>query len=245
MLVDAHCHLEHPRLEGKTAEIIRRARAAGVERAVSAGSNLANNRKILALAAEHADFILPMAGLSPHDANAESLEENLSFIRSNRAKLAGIGEIGLDYHHFKKPEERKKQQAVFEAQLALAEELGLSVVIHSRDAEKEVATTLKGFGCRVVMHCFLKPALAKECAARGYFISIPTVDCVERKETVAAVPLGNLLCETDSPFLWRAGANEPANVKTVYEEIARVKNADFNNVADEVYSNARKAFKGL
>ena len=245
MLVDAHCHLEHPRLEGKTAEIIRRARAAGVERAVSAGSNLANNRKILALAAEHADFIRPMAGLSPHDANSESLEENLAFIKHNKSGLAGIGEIGLDYHHFKKPEERKKQQAVFEAQLALAEELGLSAVIHSRDAEKEVATTLKGFGCRVVMHCFLKPALAKECAARGYFISIPTVDCAERKETVAAVPLGNLLCETDSPFLWRAGANEPANVRTVYEEIARVKNADFNNVADEVYSNARKAFKGL
>jgi len=245
MLVDAHCHLEHRLLAGKTGEIIARARAAGVERAVSAGSNLANNRKILELAARHPDFIRPLAGLSPHDANSEGLEENLSFIRSSRAKLAGIGEIGLDYHHFKKPEERRKQQAVFEAQLALAEELGLTTVIHSRDAEKEVMATLKTYGGRVVMHCFMKPALVKECVERGYFVSIPTVDCEDRKKAIAAAPLENLLCETDSPFLWRAGLNEPANVKTVYGEIARVKNADFNNVAGQVYSNALKAFKGL
>ncbi|MCX6767935.1 MAG: TatD family hydrolase [Candidatus Micrarchaeota archaeon] len=243
-LVDAHCHLEHPRFGNEAGKVVERAKAAGLGFAVTAGSNFSNNQKALGLCRDYPDFLKCVIGLSPHDANAEELEENLRLIKSNKGAIAGIGEIGLEYHHFKTHEERSKQRAVFAAQLALAGDLGLPVAVHSREAEKDVFDALKSFTGRVMMHCFIKPEWAGECAARGYLVSIPTVKCREREEMIRKMPLEQLLCETDSPFLWQGGRNEPANVREAYGEIARVKGVDFNKVAEVVYSSANAVFRG-
>ncbi len=244
-MIDSHCHLEHPRFEGELKGVVKRARAAGVGLAVTAGSNLANNRRALELSGLYPGFVKCVIGLSPHNAG-EDLEENLGFLRANikanKNKITGIGEIGLDYHYFKKSWERERQGKVFEAQLVLAEELGLPVVIHSREAEEDVFQALSGFGGRVVMHCFMKPKWVPECVKRNYLVSVPTVKCAARVKTIKTTPLELLLCETDSPFLWR-GRNEPANVKEVYGEVARVKGMDFNKVVEQVYSNAAGVFR--
>jgi len=243
-LVDAHCHLEHPRFAGDAAAVVERAEAAGVGLAVTAGSNFSNNQKALELCRLYPRFLKCVIGLSPHDAGSEELEKNIVLIRKNRDKIIGVGEIGLDYHHFKKKEGRERQVKVFGAQLELAAELRLPVVVHSREAEKEVFEVLEGFKGTVVMHCFIRPERAAECAKRGYFVSIPTTKCGEREEMIRAMPLERLLCETDSPFLWR-GRNEPANVREAYGEVAHVKETDFNKVVEQIYSNAREAFRGL
>jgi uncharacterized protein (TIGR00288 family) len=239
-LVDSHCHLGHPRLEGRVPAIVERAEKAGVERAVTAGGDLESNQKALAIAAAHPGFARCVIGLSPHDALKGSLEANMELVRQNAGKIAGIGEIGLDRHHFKKPDEWNRQEEVFTAQLELAEKLSLPAIIHSRDAEQRVLQILEGFKGTVVMHCFMKAGLAAECANRGYLVSVPTVDCPERLDTIQKTPLENLLCETDSPFLWKNGANEPANVRTVYEAVARAKGVAVNKAAGQIFSNGVK-----
>jgi len=195
-LADFHCHLEHPEFASDLQQVIERACRAGVAKAAVAGSNRLENEKILFLAGRYPEFVVPLIGVSPFDAASmpgQRLSVELDFIRKRAAGIAGIGEIGLDYHYFKEPQERDRQLDAFRRQLQLAESLGLPVAVHSRDAEQDVMNELADFpGLSIMLHCFLKPQLAKKAAACGWLISLPTIKSRDRVKIAKDLDLARL-----------------------------------------------------
>jgi len=246
-MFDAHCHLEHKDFDADRDAAVQRAKDAGVKAAVNAGNNPSDNRKLLALREEFGrSFFKCVLSLSPHYAPSAQegvLEEELRFIESNKGKIAGIGETGLDFFHFHDELERSLQKKAFEGFLQLAESLDLPVVIHSRNAEKECFEILAGYRCRVVLHCFLKPAFLQEALSKGYFVSLPTLKSKAREKIAKKAPLSSLLCETDSPYLWQGGRNEPANVAESYAAVAGAVKMPLEKVAEEIDANVESLFK--
>ncbi len=255
-LVDAHCHLEHKRFAADIAAVIARARAAGFEHAINAGSSPQANEQILHLLEKHAPFLKTVLGLSPHDAHAEGeagLQRSLAFLEQNKEKIVGVGEIGLEFHYFKEESARESQRRAFQAQLNWARDNSLPVVVHSREASAEMLVFLRGHRGAKVWHCFGESALASDALDAGCFLSLPTLK--SSSEIIKSAPLERLLCETDSPFLSLRGKsasgkdakgasarNEPAEARWVYEEISRVKEKPFEEVAARVRENIRVVF---
>ncbi len=245
-LIDAHCHLEHPRFGKDLSGVVERARAAGFEHAVNAGSSPNANEQILALLEKHAPFLKTVLGLSPHDAYREGeqgLRSALSFLERNKEKIVGVGEIGLEFHYFKRAEERDAQRAAFAAQLNWARDASLPVVVHSREAAAETIAVLKAFRGTKVWHCFGEQALVNEALGAGCFLSLPTLK--SSSEIIKKAPIERLLCETDSPFLalrGRGARNEPSEARWVYEEISRIKETPFDEVAARVRENVVNVF---
>lgn len=243
-MIDAHCHLTHEFFDKDREAVISGARAAGIEAVFDCGANLDMNRKVLALAEKHKGFVFPVIGVSPHDVLTSNFAEEFKFIEKNAGKIAAIGEIGLEYHHFKDPEVREKQHVLLERQLLLSEKLDLPVVIHCRDAFDELFHILEDFGdARVMLHCFYAREHAETAVKRGYLLSIPTLRGKDIDRIIKFVPVTQLLCETDSPYLWGKERNEPRNVKSVYEKIAELKNLPFEKVVAQIDGNAKSFFR--
>jgi TatD DNase family protein len=245
-LVDAHCHLEHARFAKDLPQVIERACAAGFEHAINAGSSPSANEAILRLLEKHAPFLKTVLGLSPHDAYREGeagLRSALSFLEKNKERIVGVGEIGLEFHHFKEERAREAQRAAFRAQLDWARDNSLPVVIHSREATQETLRALRSHSGAKVWHCFNDVGAVSEALAAGCFLSLPTLK--SSGEIIKAAPLERLLCETDSPFLsprGRSARNEPAEARWVYGEIARVKALPLEEVSARVRGNVEKIF---
>jgi TatD DNase family protein len=235
-VIDSHCHLADEVFAADLDAVIARARAAGLERVLtilSAGDEkeASQAERVAALWPESRFSI----GVHPHSAKdfAEAPERAAHLVRAQVAKTPGaraIGEIGLDYHYDFAP--RDLQQQVFRAQVSLARELDLPVVIHTREADEDTLRILKedgGAGLRGVLHCFTGgPSLARAGLDLGFYISLSGIvtfpKAGELRETVRAVPLDRVLIETDSPFLapvpHRGGRNEPSHVARVADALA-------------------------
>ncbi len=238
--IDSHCHLEHPQFDADAGEVISRAKKAGLVKAVDAGSNLANNKKILSLREKNPGFIECVLGCSPHDANTADVEVELKFVKQNSGNILGIGEIGLEYHHFKKERERWKQIEVFEAFLNLAQSLNKPAVIHSREAGDLTVKLCEKYGVKTLMHCSLDPKLALAASTKGFTISVPTLKSSSKSKVIKNTPIEQLVCETDSPFLWKQGErNEPSNVAAAYGEVAQIKGIEFEEAAQQITLNAK------
>ncbi len=230
-MIDAHCHLDHKDFDVDRKAVVERAKAAGVKAVVNAGNIPSDNRKVLAMREEFGySFFKCVLSVSPHFAPSApegALEDELSFIEANRHKVVGLGETGLDYFHFSEERDKLAQKKAFEAFLQLGEAYDLPAVIHSRDAEQECFDLLGKYKCRVMLHCFLKPQFLQLALERGYKLSLPTLKSKAREKIAKKAPIGALFCETDSPYLWRDGRNEPAHVKEAYEEVAEAKKIPF------------------
>ncbi|MBI3588389.1 TatD family hydrolase [Candidatus Micrarchaeota archaeon] len=234
-LIDAHCHLEHEAFAGDVAEVVKRARGAGVAKAVCAGGSLRDNEAILRLRRQFPGFVEGVVGLAPHFALQEGVGEHAEFIRTHSHEIVGIGEIGLDQHHFT-PEQLPALESAFRAQLELAEELALPVVVHSRKAERRVFGILGEFPkAKVMLHCFYQQKLAAEAVGKGWLVSLPTLKSSASQKIAREAPLSSLAAETDAPFLWqedgRPARNECANVASVYAMVAGQKHARPEEVA--------------
>lgn len=246
MFIDAHCHLTHAEFTKDVDEVIVRAKAAGVAKMYCTSGAKGDGEKILQLCSAHQE-IRAVIGIDPHlsvNLTKEEIEAELRFIEKNHRKIAAIGEIGLDYHHFTDEKQRVKQISIFTEQLELARTLDLPTVIHSRKAEQKIvefliAEKFKNF----MMHCFLVKDIAVKAAAYGAVISLPTLKSKNRKYIMKNVPLENILCETDSPYLWKEGRNEPANVVEVYNELSAVRGEKVEKIAEQVKQNAENFFK--
>ena len=250
-VVDTHCH---PYLmEGQPLETLQRARAAGVVSFVCVGIDPRSSHVSLALAEAHED-VVSTAGMHPHEASELDSQGRLEIERLLENPLVvGVGEAGLDFFRMLSPVE--DQEAAFRWQLGLARECGKPIVVHVRDAwERALEILAEEPDASVVLHCFSADvAVALECAARGYFVSmagpITYPKNVHLRESAAALPLRSLLTETDSPYLspqsMRGRENSPANVVAVVSEIARARGETFEVVAEAISSNARSAFPGL
>ncbi|HVD12328.1 MAG TPA: TatD family hydrolase, partial [Gaiellaceae bacterium] len=166
-MTDTHAHLDACAEPAK--ELVRRARAAGVERIVSIGSGLDSCRETLAIAAGQ-EGVFASLGIHPHQAgepDANRLDELKELLHDERA--VAVGETGLDFYRDYAPRER--QRALFERQLELATELGKPVVVHTRAASEETAALLEPFTGTVVLHCFSAPELLEVALERGYYLS--------------------------------------------------------------------------
>lgn len=244
-------HLHMPQFDEDRAEAIARAADAGVARMVEIGYDLESSQAALALAERHPQ-IFAVAGIQPHYA-AEADDSWLERVRRMAAhpKVVAIGEIGLDYYHDRAPHDA--QERLFRAQLALAREARLPVVIHSRDAQADTVRILRDAarGQPGIMHSFSGDwAYAEACLEVGFLLSFsgPTTfpKAADLHEVARRAPLDRILTETDSPYLsphpLRGKRNEPARVRLVAERIAALREIALAELADAVWRNAASIF---
>jgi len=264
-MVDCHAHLTDDMFAEDIIEVIARAKQAGVSSAIVVAENVHDFDKVLDLTQRYPDFIQPCLGIHPvqtmeddagsskRSATMKDFEDALEKLQASVTHLVGIGEVGLDFTPRWCPDQASKdtQIAVLTAQVRLAQAHDLPVNVHSRSAGRPTIALLRELGAqRVHLHAFDgRTHYALQAAQHGYFLSIPP--CVLRSEQtqklVKALPLDNLLLETDSPVLGPTNLerNEPCNVKMVCEYIAQVKGLDASMVADITTANARKVYSHL
>lgn len=222
-LVDSHCHLDFPDFDGQQAELVARARAAGVTRMVTICTRLRLEPQVRAIAEAH-DGVFYAAGTHPMQAAEEPLatvEELVAL--SGHPRFVGIGETGLDYHYT--ADSAAIQAESLEIHIEAARRTGLPLIIHSRDADADMAAILTHehaagpFSC--VMHCYTSGrALAETALDLGFYLSMSGIAAFPRsteiREIFAAAPRDRVLVETDAPFLapppHRGKRNEPAYV---------------------------------
>ncbi|MCU0826215.1 MAG: TatD family hydrolase [Tabrizicola sp.] len=252
-LVDSHCHLDFPDLVEETDEIIARARAAGVNRMVTICTRLRNEPKVRAIADTHAE-VFYAAGTHPMSAHEEPLATvDQLVVLARHPKFVGIGETGLDYHYT--ADTKAIQQTSLRIHIEAAQETGLPLIIHSRDADQDMAAILadgmarKPYTC--VMHCFSSgPRLAEAALEMGFTLSISGIAAFPKSQDLrdifARAPLDQLILETDSPYLapppFRGKRNEPAYVAHTARALAPVFGLSVNDFAARTTTNFDRLF---
>jgi len=245
-VTDSHAHLDA--CEEPADILVERARAAGVTRIVTIGTGIESCRAALEIS-ERNEGVYAALGIDPHQA-ATSEAGRLDELREllQHPKAVAVGETGLDnVRRFATPGE---QRCLFDAQLALAEELALPVVIHSRAAAGDTADALVGFLGTVVLHCFSSPELLPTALERGYYVSFAGnatyPKAAELREAAAAVPDDKILVETDSPYLSpqavRGHPNEPAHVVHTIAALAEARGDAPEDLAARAHANAAAVF---
>lgn len=251
-LIDTHVHLHTAQYDADREDVITRATAAGVACLVEVGYDLDSSYAAVALAEAH-PHIVAVVGIQPHYA----LQADSSWLAEVRRlaahpKVVAIGEIGLDYYHDRAPHDQQEQ--LFRQQLALAREVDLPVVIHSRDASEDTVRILRDVarGQSGIMHSFSGDwAYAEACLEVGFLLSlsgpVTFAKAADLHEVARRMPLDRLLTETDSPYLsphpLRGRRNEPAHVRLVVERLAMLRGVTVADVATAVWQNAAGIFK--
>lgn len=245
-LIDAHCHLDDDAYDGTREDILASLEDEGVEAVVNPGCDEASSLQAVALAHRY-ERVFACIGTHPHEASGYTpdWEEQMRSL-ANEKKVVAIGEIGLDYHYDFSP--RKTQRDVFERQLALAKELDLPVVIHSREACEDTLAILKNFGSSIhaLMHSFNEdPKIWQELADFGYFLSLGGMVTFKNarwpKELAQSVAGDHLLIETDGPYLapvpYRGRLNLPWYAARTLETIAELRQESLPTLAKQVRQN--------
>jgi len=244
---DNHCHLDDDRLPGGTAGAIAAARAAGVEGMITVGTDAARSAAALAVARAH-DGVWATVGLHPHDA-VDGIGGLLPLL--DDPNVIAVGECGLDYHYDHSP--RPVQRDAFAAQIRIAHERRLPLVIHTRDAWDDTFAILEAEGVpeHTIFHCFSGgPEEAARCVDLGGFLSFSGIVTFKTADDLRAAAVGcpadRLLVETDAPYLTpephRGRRNEPANVAIVGAFIAECRGETAESVAATTWRNTIVAF---
>lgn len=265
-LVDTHAHLDSPEFDGEVLPVLDRARAAGVTRILSVGTDGASSRRAIALSERHPGVHAVVGWHPGHAAEAPpDLQVQLRAL-AGHPRVAAIGECGLDYYRLPSrvgtggPAEDaavKAQQArVFEQQLEVAGELGLNVVIHTREAWDDTVAQFAPYAGRVraVFHCFAGgPGELETVRGLGCLVSFTGILTFKNggpvREALAATAPGGYMLETDCPYLapapHRGRRCEPAHVRVVAERAAEVTGRSLDAVAEETSRTAASFFRGL
>lgn len=240
---DAHCHLDFEDFDKDREDVIQKCRDK-LEFVVNAGREPESNKASLELQEQYPDFIYATAGIHPtHTDSFDQVEKVKQQIRQNN--FYAVGEIGMDYHHVESEELRERQREVFIELVELAEEENLPVVVHSRNAEKQVIDILEDRNVDAYLHCFNGSVDQLERALENDMMVGVTyqVDYSSRvQELVRETGIENLLLETDSPFLYRGERNTPVTVETVAAEIADIKELSVSKVRKKTTENAERFF---
>ncbi len=249
---DSHAHLADPAFDDDRTAVVHRARLAGARGVVCIGESLQAAVRASGIAGEHAGFCFWTAGVHPHEAASFDAGAHPGALAELLAGGAvAVGECGLDYHYHHVP--RWKQRQAFAAQLALAADLKRPVVVHTRDAEEDMAALVSeagGAGVVGVLHCFTGPReLAERALAAGWYLSfsgIVTFRKWDDDELLRSVPDDRLLVESDSPYLApvpdRGKRNEPAWVVRTVERLARARDVEPAALGELTTRNARRLF---
>jgi len=253
MLVDTHAHLDFPEFDNSRDQVVSRAADAGVDSIITVGTDVASSKAAIEIATVYED-VYAAVGVHPNDSEKRPPDfiDTLRVLAQSPEVIA-IGETGLDF--YRNRASRRAQSAAFEAQLALAAELALPVIVHCRDAAADVLSILKPFarkGLSGVLHCFsAKSESARSILELGFYISfagqLTFPSATELRNTARTVPMERVLVETDCPFLapqkYRGKRNEPAYVAETAGQLAEVKGLPLEEVARTTTANARALFK--
>ncbi len=258
-LIDSHAHLHDRAFDADRAAVLERARAAGLAAIVTVGTDRAESEAAAALARAEPD-VFAVVGFHPHDAKDWTAAERARIAAlAAEESVVAIGEIGLDFYRDLSP--RADQERAFRDQLSLADELGLPVVIHSRDAHAETAAILTAWASGRarpdeaplgVIHCFSgDAALARRYAGLGFAISFAGPVTYPRNDALraaaVAVPRGSIVVETDCPYLSpqsrRGRRNEPAQVVETAAFVAALRGETPSAFAVETAAASRRVFR--
>lgn len=258
-MIDSHCHLADDAFVGDLAAVIDRAKGAGLTQALcilAAGNSIESER------AARVQTLWPgvrtAVGVHPHQAGEYAHHEDDAALIVKRqisgdSAARAVGEIGLDYHYDFAPKEA--QRRVFRAQIQLARDIDLPVVIHTREAEDDTLAILREEGTggmRGVLHCFTGTrAMAEAALTLGLHISFAGIVTFPKaaalRDIASAVPDDRLLCETDSPYLaptpYRGKRNEPAWVVRIAEELAALRQVPAGKLQERITSNFAALFR--
>jgi TatD DNase family protein len=253
MLVDSHCHLDFPDLAADLDGVVSRARTAGIGRMVTISTRVRRLPDLLAITERYRDVFCSV-GTHPHHAHEELDITTADLIaKSVHPKVVAIGEAGLDYFYDKSP--RPAQEQGFRAHIAAARATGLPLVIHSREADDDMARILEeemGKGAfPAVLHCFTGGAdLARRAIALGLHISFTGILTFKAsqplRDIAASLPADRVLVETDSPYLapgkYRGKRNEPAYVVETAKVLAETRGVSADQIANQTTENFFRLF---
>ena len=253
MLVDSHCHLDFPDFATELDAVVERARAAGVGRIVTISTRVKRHAELLAIAERYPEVYCSV-GTHPHHAHEElDIGADELIARTRDPKVVAIGEAGLDYHYDSSP--RAAQEQGFRNHIAAARATGLPLVIHSRDADADMARILEqetGKGAfPAVLHCFTGGReLAERAIALGLFISFTGILTFKKSDELRAIaqslPGDRILVETDAPYLapgpYRGKRNEPAYVVETAKVLAQTRGVSVDEIAQQTSDNFFRLF---
>jgi len=261
-LIDSHCHLDFSQFDGDRGQVVQRAREAGVQLIINPGYDLESSQRAVALAERYPE-VYAAVGVHPHEARKVS-DEIIAGLRGLAAhpKVVAIGEMGLDFYRDLSP--RDVQRRAFRQQLALAAELELPVIVHSREAHDDVMAILterfkaqspkskaQSPKLKGVLHAFSGDwAMAEKAFELGFLVGIAGpvtfLNAHRLRGLVREIPLERLLVETDAPYLaphpYRGKRNEPARVALVAAAVAEVQGVTEAAVIHQTMANARRLF---
>jgi TatD DNase family protein len=248
--IDTHCHLDFPDYDADRDAVVQRSRDAGVIYLLTVGSSIDHSRRSVSLAQSYT-CVYAAVGVHPHEADGTGLE-CVDVIRelAGHPKVRAIGEIGLDY--FKHYSDPNNQRPMFVALGRLAKDLGLPIVVHSRNAGEDTLKVLRDLlPLKAVIHCFSGDrTFLDACLDLGFYVSFTCNITYKNAQTLRDlardVPLERLMLETDAPYLSPEGSrgqrNEPWAVRTVAETLARIKGIEPEAIAAATTANAKAFF---
>jgi TatD DNase family protein len=252
MLVDSHCHLNFPELVSNLPEIFANMEKNGVGLALCVSVNLHDFNEVISLAENH-PYLYASVGVHPdyEDEEEPSVEKLVEL--ANHPKVIAIGETGLDY--FRLSGDLEWQRERFRNHIRAAKFCGRPLIIHTREAAADTLRIMEEEGAKSVggvMHCFTENLeVAEQAIALGFYISFSGIvtfkKAIQVKEVAMKIPLNRVLVETDSPYLapapFRGKINQPAYVKHVAEEVARLREISNEELAEATTQNFMRLFK--
>ena len=252
MLVDSHAHLDDPRFDDDRDAVLERAQEAGVGTILTIGNGNGPDDMGCGLRfAEAYDWIYTSVGVHPHDAaRVEAKHYTLLKELARRPRVLAIGETGLDYYYENSP--RDIQHDVFRKQIELAHQVGLPLIVHTRDADEDTIQILEDEKPnRGVVHCFTGSGALADCALDlGFMISFSGILTFNRADDIQAIaariPDDRILVETDCPYLapmpYRGKRNEPSFVRETAHKLASLRGVTAEEIEIQTNRNFRKLF---
>ena len=251
MLFDTHAHLNDRAFDTDREELLAGFATKGVSYVLNAGCDLESSRQVIAMA-ENYPWLYAAVGSHPDSAdevNAELIALYRELVRHEKVKA--IGEIGLDYHYEDIP--REIQQKAFRMQMALAQEVGLPVIVHEREAHEDGMAIVKEFpGVTGVFHCYSGSAeMARQLVDLGWYIGFTGVltfkNARKAVETAASIPLDRIVLETDCPYMapepFRGKRNDPGYLPKMAEKLAEIRGISFEQAATATTENAKRLYR--
>ena len=252
MLFDTHAHMDDRAVEADREALLAALPEQGIGLLMNPGCSLESSRNASALSRQY-DYIYAAVGSHPDAADEvddEVLEEYRKLCKLN-PKIKAIGEIGLDYHYEDIP--RQIQQKAFRAQMALAQELGLPVIVHEREAHEDGMGIVEEFPeVTGVFHCYSGSAeMAKQLIKRGWYIGFTGVltfkNARKAVEVAASIPLERIVLETDCPYMspepFRGKRNDPGKLYRMAEKLAEIRGLSVEEVHAITMENGKRLYR--
>ena len=253
-LIDTHAHLDFPELYNRLDEVLKNALENGVKRIVTISTNLNKIDKIIEISKNYEE-VFHTVGVHPNEVLKDKNNSNYEMILnlSKNEKCVGIGECGLDYHYGN--DSKAEQKASFITQINVSRATNLPLIIHARDADKDMINILeneyKNGPFKAILHCFSSGKDLALCGINlGFYVSFSGIVTFKSakiiQEIATLIPDDKILVETDAPYLsptpLRGSVNEPKNCSITAKYLSDIRNCEFSSFIDQLYMNSFKIF---